>query len=265
MNPPLLMCPPDYYEIAYEINPWMSVKRTPDHKLAKKQWEDFYHLLTQKLKVKVELLTPIPKLPDLVFTANGGLVHKRNFVRANFRHKERQPEAEIFEKWFRKQGWIVKLVHPVHRFEGEGDALFLGKELYTGYHFRSDIEAHEFVAGILGVKYYALELVDKRFYHLDTCFMPLDEKTALVYLPAFEPYSQQILKETVPDLVEVPEQEALRFACNALVLAPDVILNKDCPQTMELLRLRGFKPHALDFSEFIKAGGSAKCLALRLA
>lgn len=261
---PLLMCPPDYYEIAYEINPWMSVKRKPEHELAKKQWGDFFNLLTKELNVQVELLKPVPKLPDLVFTANGGLVYKQNFVRANFRHKERQPEARFFEDWFRKHGWTVKLIHPVHHFEGEGDALFLGRELYTGYHFRSDIEAHEFVAGILQVNYYALELADKRFYHLDTCFAPLDEKTALVYLPAFEPYSQQILRETIPDLVEVPEEEALRFACNALVIPPDVILNINCPRTMELLQLRGFNPHALDFSEFIKAGGSAKCLALRL-
>jgi N-dimethylarginine dimethylaminohydrolase len=258
------MCPPDYYEIAYEINPWMSVKRKVNQERAKKQWEDFYHLLTSRLKVNVELLKPVPKLPDLVFTANGGLVLKRNFVRANFRHKERQPEARFFKDWFRKGGWIVKLVPPVHRFEGEGDALFLGKELYTGYHFRSDIEAHDFVATSLRVNYYALELADKRFYHLDTCFAPLDEKTALVYLPAFETYSREILRDTIPDLIEVPEKEALRFACNAAVVGPDVILNVGCPATEAELQAHGFRPHALDFSEFIKAGGAAKCLVLQL-
>ena len=260
----ILMCPPDYYEIAYEINPWMSVKRKVDRAVAKKQWEDFYHLLTKKLKVKVELVTPAPKLPDLVFTANAGLLFKRNFIRSNFRHKEKQPEAAVFEAWFKKKKYIVKRAPAPYYFEGEGDALFLGKELYTGYHFRSDIEAHEFIATSLKVPYYTLELADKRFYHLDTCFAPLDDKTALVYLPAFEPYSRQILQETVPDLVEVPREEALRFACNALVLPPDVILNVGCPKTEELLRRRNFKPHALNFSEFIKAGGSAKCLALRL-
>ena len=264
MKPALLMCPPDYYEIAYEINPWMSVKRKANREIAKKQWEDFHNLLIRELKIRVELMKPVPKLPDLVFTANGGLVYKRIFIRANFRHKERQPEAAFFEDWFKKKGWIVKRVPPVHRFEGEGDALFLGKELYTGYHFRSDIEAHEFVAGTLKVPYCALELADKRFYHLDTCLMPLDDKTALAHLPAFEPYSQQMIRETVPGLIEVPEEEALRFACNALVVEEDVVLNAGCPKTEAALRKRGFKPHALDFSEFIKAGGSAKCLALRL-
>ena len=212
----------------------------------------------------MELLKPVPNLPDLVFTANGGLVWKKQFLRANFRHKERQPEARFFEDWFKKRDYTVKLVPPVLHFEGEGDALFLGPELYTGFHFRSDIEAHEFVAGSLKVSYYALELKDKRFYHLDTCFAPLDEKTALAYLPAFEPYSQQILRETVPDLVAVPENEALRFACNAVVIQKDVVLNTHCPETEKMLCLRGFIPHTTDFSEFIKAGGAAKCLVLKI-
>lgn len=264
MSHRLLMCPPRFYEVVYEINPWMSVKRKVNSPLAQKQWKDFYHLLTRELKVRVELLKPVERLPDLVFTANAGLVHKRKFIRSNFRHKERRPEARFFEAWFRKNGWITKQIPAAFYFEGEGDALFLGDDLFTGYHFRSDLEAHAFVADSLHLDYYALELVDKRFYHLDTCFAPLDERTALVYLPAFDGYSQEILRETVPDLLEVPEEEALLFACNALVVPPDVMLNHGCPKTVELLRSRRFKPHALDFSEFIKAGGSAKCLALHL-
>ena len=264
MKSSFLMCPPDYYEIAYEINPWMSLKRKVDVKNAKKQWEEFHHLLTSKLHAEVELLKPVPQLPDLVFTANGGLVCGKIFIRANFRHKQRQPEARFFEDWFQKKGLKVSKIPPVLHFEGEGDALFLGEELYTGYHFRSDLEAHEVVAKTLDIDYYALELVDKRFYHLDTCFAPLDKKTALVYFPAFEPYSRQILKETIPDIIEVPEAEALRFACNAVVIGKDVILNEGSPETEKLLRLKNFKPQSLDFSEFIKAGGSAKCLVLSL-
>lgn len=259
------MCPPDFYEVAYEINPWMSVKRKVNRGRAQRQWKEFHSLLTSKLKVRVELMKPVAGLPDLVFTANAGLVYKRKFIRSNFRHKERQPEARFFEDWFRKNGWIVKSIPPVFHFEGEGDALFFGRELYTGFHFRSDMEAHEFVADSLGLPYSSLELVDKRFYHLDTCFAPLDEKTALVYLPAFDVYAGEVLRETIPDLIEVSEKEALHFACNALVLGPDVVLNHGCPDTMKALQLRGYLPHALDFSEFIKAGGSAKCLALRLS
>ena len=102
------MCPPDYYEVAYEINPWMSVRRKVHQEKAASQWAAYYDLLTKKLKARVELLKPVKGLPDLVFTANGGLVHKRLFIRGNFRHKERQGEEPHFESWFRKNGFIIR-------------------------------------------------------------------------------------------------------------------------------------------------------------
>lgn len=264
MNPALLMCPPDFYEVVYEINPWMSVRHQADKALAKKQWDAYYELLTKKLRVRVELIAPVPHLPDMVFTANAGLVKKRIFVRSNFRHKERQGEERPFETWFKKKGYIVKMIDRPFCFEGEGDALFMGPELYTGFHFRSDVEAHDAVSGYLKNSYFALELCDKRFYHLDTCFAPLDDKSALMFLPAFEPYAQLVLLENVPDPIRVPEKEALRFACNAVVLDKDVILPEGCPETSRELEKRGFRVSALDFSEFMKAGGAAKCLVLRL-
>ncbi|HTL47346.1 MAG TPA: arginine deiminase-related protein [Verrucomicrobiae bacterium] len=260
----LLMCPPDYFEVAYEINPWMSIERRVHQEAAQKQWQDYYNLLTGTLKVKVELLEPVRGLPDLVFTANGGIVHKRLFVRSNFRHKERKGEEPYFEKWFKKKGYKVKTIGRPLCFEGEGDALMMGKDLYTGFHFRSDVEAHDAVSGHLNLTYFALELCDERFYHLDTCFAPLNEKSALVYFPAFEPYAQLVLWENVSDPIQVPENEAVRFACNAVVLGTDVVMPDGCPQTTAELEKRGFRVYPLDFSEFMKAGGAAKCLVLKI-
>lgn len=264
MTSSLLMCPPDYYEIAYEINPWMCLQKQTDLEKAKKQWNDYYDLLTKKLRVKVEIVPAVKGLPDMVFTANAGIVRKRIFVRSNFRHKERKGEESVFENWFRKKSYIVKTIERPFCFEGEGDALFMGPELYTGFHFRSDVEAHDAVSGFLKTSYFALELCDKRFYHLDTCFAPLDEKSALVFLPAFETYAQMVLLETVPDPIRVPEEEAARFACNAVVLEKNVIIPHGCPVTTRELEKRGFHVYALDFSEFIKAGGAAKCLVLKI-
>ena len=263
-RPAFLMCPPDDYEVAYEINPWMSVRRKVHKEKAVRQWNIYYDMLARKLKARIELLKPVKELPDLVFTANGGLVHKRLFIRANFRHKERRGEEPHYENWFRKKGFIVRSIPRPFCFEGEGDALFMGKELYTGFHFRSDVEAHDRVSGLLKKSYFALELCDKRFYHMDTCFAPLDEKTALVHLPAFETYAQLVLLENIPDIIRVPEAEALRFACNAVVLGRDVVLPIGCPKTVKELEKRGFRTHPLDFSEFIKAGGAAKCLVLKI-
>ena len=258
------MCPPDFYEIAYEINPWMSVRHQTNHELAKKQWNTYYELLTKKLKVRVELIPAVEHLPDMVFTANAGLIKKRVFVRSNFRFKERKGEEVPFQTWFRKNGYIVKTLERPFCFEGEGDALFMNHELYTGFHFRSDMEAHDLVSGFLKQSYYALELRDKRFYHLDTCFSPLNEETALLFLPAFESYAQMALLENIPDPVHVPETEALRFACNAVVIGKKIIMPSGCPQTAAELEKRGFHVYPLEFSEFIKAGGAAKCLVLKI-
>ncbi|HJN66163.1 MAG TPA: amidinotransferase, partial [Pirellulales bacterium] len=55
-----------------------------------------------------------------------------------------------------------------------------------------------------------------------------------------------------------------RFACNAVVVGKTVITNSGCPQLHEALAGRGYEPQETDLSEFVKAGGSAKCLTLRL-
>lgn len=258
------MCPPDHFEISYEINPWMSTKRQADKKKAKEEWDAYYNLLTQKLKVNVELLKPVEGLPDMVFTANAGLVYKKHFLSSNFRHKQRRPEEEHYETWFRRKGYTVKNVSKPFAFEGEGDALFMGDEFYTGFHFRSDVEAHDEISGYIHRTYFALELHDKRFYHLDTCFAPLNQQSALIFMPAFETYAQMVLLENVADPILVPEKEALNFACNALVLGQDIVMPENCPETRRQLEGRGFRVHELNFSEFMKSGGAAKCLTLKL-
>lgn len=259
-----LMCPPDYYKVAYEINPWMSVRRPVHHRSAVRQWQVYYELLTGKLKAHVELIEPQPGLPDMVFTANAGLVQGRLFIKSNFRHKERRGEEPFYETWFRKKGYTVKHVPRPLAFEGEGDAFLVNGELFTGYHFRSDVEAHEIVSSLVGMPYQALELADKYFYHLDTCFAPLNDKTALAYLPAFAPYAQKILLEVIEDLIRVPQEEARRFACNMAVVGRSLVIPEGCPITIKELEKRGFQVYALDFTEFIKAGGASKCLVLRL-
>ena len=259
-----LMCAPEHYEVAYEINPWMSVQRAVDRKLAQRQWSAYYDLLVNTLKAEVALIEPVKGLPDMVFTANAGVVHKKIFVRSNFRHKERSGEEAHFESWFRKKGYTVRTIDRPFCFEGEGDALRMGDDLYTGFHFRSDVEAHDILSGHLRTPYFALQLADKRFYHLDTCFAPLDERSALVFLKAFETYAQLVLLENIADPIQVPEDEALRFACNAAVIGRQAVIPSGCPVTTRELEKRGFTVHALDFSEFIKAGGAAKCLLLKI-
>ena len=257
----LLMCPPDYYGIEYEINPWMDVRRPADAERAGGQWQALYDLL-RSLGVHVELVEPVKGLPDLVFTANAGIVADRRFIASRFLHPERQREQPTWEAWFRARGYRIETLPEKACFEGEGDALWFGTTMFAGYRIRSDIRSHQALATIVGHEVLSLELVDERFYHLDTCFCPLDERRALYYPPAFDDYGRRVIAQFVPDPVAVDDADAARFGCNAIVVGRDVILQSGCAALERSLRGLGFSPHAVDLSEFHKAGGSAKCLAL---
>ncbi|MCH8829214.1 MAG: hypothetical protein IID45_06510, partial [Planctomycetes bacterium] len=149
-------------------------------------------------------------------------------------------------------------------FEGAGDALFCGPTLFAGYLIRSDALSMQWVAGEIGCRVIPLQLIQEEFYHLDTCFCPLSETEAIYYPPAFDDYALRALREYVPTLITVEPDEARRFAANAVVIGRDVVLNTGCPNLEgELVRL-GYQTHATELGEFIKSGGSAKCLTLRL-
>lgn len=259
-----LMCPPDYYEIAYEINPWMSVRKSVRQDLARTQWDYLYRTLTQHIGAEVELIDPVKGLPDMVFTANAGFVSGRTYIRSNFRHKERQPEAAFFEHWFEERGYKIVNLPKVYTFEGEGDVLRMGDALFCGYHFRSDIQAHQLIAHLLGLRALSVELLDERFYHLDTCFCPINDTTALYYPNAFDPYAQRVLKENIPNIIHIRLEEALKFACNSITLDNKIIVPTPSSHMQSLLTVLGYQVFTIELSEFMKAGGTAKCLVLRL-
>jgi len=257
------MCPPDYYGIHYEINPWMSRSRQADQPRAVRQWNRLREELTQA-GARIELLEPQPGLPDLVFTANAALIYRQTAWLAHFRHAQRQGEVEHDRRWFESHGFRVQDVAPGVYFEGAGDALFCGETLFAGYRIRSDAAGHQNIGRLLDCRVIPLELVDHYYYHLDTCFCPLEPGVAVYYPGAFDDYGRKVLTELVGELVEVAEDEARRFACNAVVVGRTVVTNTGCPRLHEQLEDRGYQPRETPLDEFVKAGGSAKCLTLRL-
>jgi N-dimethylarginine dimethylaminohydrolase len=262
-QPRILMCPPDYFGIEYEINPWMSRSRGSSPEPAHRQWRTLYDSLV-RLGVAVELLEPQKGLPDLVFTANAGLVFGRRFFTSRFRHEVRARETPYFDAWFAGHGFTVEHLPDGMYFEGAGDALFCGPTLFAGYRIRSDVHGHQYLATSLERHVLPLELVDPRFYHLDTCFCPLAPGEAIYFPPAFDAYGQKVLRTHVPRLWPVPETEAVRFGCNAVVVGKSVIVNTGCDTLAAELTKWGYEPLAVELDEFLKAGGSAKCLTLRL-
>jgi len=265
MNAParILMCPPDFYGIEYEINPWMHTERQADQPTAAAQWNDLRQILSGHGAV-IELLEPVAGLPDLVFTANAAFIYRERAICSRFRHQQRQGEEEHDAAWLTAHGFTVETLPNDHFFEGAGDALFCGDTLFAGYRMRSQAVSHQLVAERIGRRVIPLELVDPYYYHLDTCFCPLAKDVAAYYPGAFDDYGKQALREHIPTLIEVDKDEARSFACNAVVIGSTVTTNTGCPFFHEQLRAIGFTPTATPLGEFVKAGGSAKCLTLRL-
>ena len=259
----LLLCPPEHYGIEYEINPWMDRARKADPALAGTQWQGLHDAL-RSLGCQIELIAPQPRLPDMVFTANAGLLAGKTFIRSNFRFKERRGEEAHFEKWFAGRDYKIARLPEGLFFEGEGDALFSGDVLFCGYRFRSDIRSHQLIGEILKCLVISVELVEDRFYHLDTCFCPLPDGGAIWFPGAFDEYGRRAIRHHIPSLIDVAPEEAARFACNAVVLGKDIVLPDASPKLCAALTERGYHPHPLPMTEFLKAGGACKCLVLFL-
>lgn len=262
----LLVCPPDYFGIEYEINPWMRMSNQVDHTQAVTQWHGLMRVFETELNVVLERMTPVAGLPDLVFTANAGLVVGNTAVVSHFRFPERQEEEAHFHKWFRMHDYDVATLEQELYFEGAGDVLGFPDCWFGGYQQRSDIRVFPLLSARFRREIIPLELTDSRFYHLDTCFCPLSGGELLYFPPAFDAYGLKAIADRVSDArrIAVPEPEALRFACNAVCVGKHVVLPTGCPTTERLLQERGYRMHAVPLDQFLKSGGSAKCLTLAL-
>jgi N-dimethylarginine dimethylaminohydrolase len=267
MTSRFLMCQPQYFDVSYVINPWMAtnvnrVARSQAHA----QWATLHRLVQDA--ANVELIDPEPGLPDMPFTANAGLVVGDTAIVSNFRHAERQTEEGHFERWFGDHGFGVHRLSRSIPFEGAGDALLDRARgcIWMGYGHRSAPEAGAQIQELLGLEVILLELTDPRFYHLDTCFCPLARGYIMYYPEAFSQASQTLLRGRIPweQSILVGEEDAKKFACNAVNIGDQVILNGASESLVAALSRAGFQTEQSPASEFLRAGGASKCLTLRL-
>jgi lysine-ketoglutarate reductase/saccharopine dehydrogenase-like protein (TIGR00300 family) len=261
------MCAPDHYDVDYVINPWMEGnihKSSRDR--AVEQWNKLYNVI--KDHAIVDLVEPEKGWPDMVFSANAGLVLGKNVVLSRFLHKERQGEEPYFQQWFEQNGFNVYTLPKDLPFEGAGDALLdrEGRWLWAGYGFRSELDSHPFLAKWLDIEVISLRLMDERFYHLDTCFCPLANGYLLYYPGAFDSYSNRVIEMRVaPEKrIAIVEADAVNFACNAVNVDSIVIMNKTSDGLKSRLAEVSFQVIETPLTEFLKAGGAAKCLTLRV-
>lgn len=267
-----LMCEPTYFGVSYDINPWMTGNLNNVNR--EKAAEQFNNLVEKiyELGANVKFVEPHPDFPDQVFTANAGLiVDDETAVVSRFRYKERQGEELIFEQAFKELGYntVQPALGKGHYFEGAGDALRgrFDSTLFVGYGHRTDREYADALATYaFGLNVMPLKLIDPRYYHLDTCFCPLDGGHLLMNLQAFDSASLVRLNDVykTKHIAFVSQESAAMFACNAVSIGKDIILNDITKEDEAQLNEFGYTVHRVDLSEFMKAGGSAKCLTLHI-
>ena len=265
-----LMCRPEYFTVRYSINPWMEPARPTDTAKAVRQWQTLYDTYLA-LGHEVELIDPLPGLPDMVYTANGGFVVDGRALGVRFRVPERRGEERAFMDWFAAAGFEV--IEPVEAQEGEGDFLLVGDTILAGTGFRSTGDSHREVADVFGREVVSLRLIDPRFYHLDTAICVLDpvegeggvDAANIAYLPsAFDEASLRLLEERYPDAILVSDEDGAVFGLNAASDGRHVFLSPRATGFDAQLRDRGYVPVPVDLSELLLGGGGIKCCTLEL-
>ncbi|HEX2700321.1 MAG TPA: hypothetical protein VHM89_08990 [Acidimicrobiales bacterium] len=258
-----LMCPPEHFGVLYEINSWMHVEVSVDVDLARAQWEALRDGLVDA-GAAVELLDPVEGLPDLVFTANAGVVNGTQFVPARFRHPERQREVPHDIAWFDACGYTVVELPGTGSHEGAGDALPFARSLLSGYRTRSDVATHSALSVLTGAPVRSVELVEPRLYHLDLTFCPLDERRAIVAPMGWDRYGCRVVEAVVPETLVLEDTDALAFGANSVVVGSSIHMPSCSPAVGRQLEAWGFDVAVYDVGEFLKAGGACRCLTLAL-
>jgi N-dimethylarginine dimethylaminohydrolase len=259
----ILMCPPTYFDIEYEINPWMHHDNQPTEDTAAQQWQKLYQIYTRQMGWHVELIDPVKGLPDMVFATDCCLMIDDKIMLSSFRYPERQPETGHFEKWFRDHGY-ANIQKSKHLFEGGGDTMVCGDKIIAGYGFRSEREAHDELAKYFGREVVSLRITDPNFYHLDTSLAVLSGDTVAYYPGAIDQDSQQRLKQAIPNLIEATLEEARSFGLNAVSDGHIVITSDESPSLLQKYKDSGLEVVGTPILEFRKSGGGVKCLTLEL-
>jgi len=276
-SPHFLMCRPQHFAVSYSINPWMDpLSWAREERVlaaaARREWAALHRAL-QDAGAQIDLVPSAPGLPDLVFTANAAVVLDGKALLARFRHAERRAEEPHFAAAFRRlqgRGLIasVRTLPEGVTLEGAGDCVWdkTRNLFWMGYGPRSDEAARHYVAEELGVEVVALRLADPSFYHMDTALCPLPGGEVLYVPDAFTPAGLAAIRGRVaPERrIEIVDEDARRLAANAVAIGNTLVLSGCSEGLRGRLAERGYRVLATPLDSFLRSGGSAFCLTLRL-
>jgi N-dimethylarginine dimethylaminohydrolase len=257
----VLMCRPDYFTVAYRINPWMFPENPTNQSKALEQWNALYETYL-RLGFDVELIEALPGLPDMVYAANGGMVVDGIAYSAKFRHNERAAEGPAYLEHLARLGFSPREADEVN--EGEGDFLVVGDVILAAWGFRSDKESHDELRRVFGKDVISLKLINPSYYHLDTALAVLNDTTVAYYPGAFDEGSLEILRTRYPDAIIANEQDAAVLGLNLFSDGQNVIMAEQAVTLRREIEARGFVTHGVNLSELLLGGGGVKCCTLEL-
>jgi len=255
------MCSPDFFEVIYSINPWMTGEKVSKEN-ALLQWNTLKNEI-EKAGGNVKTIKPIRGLPDMVFTANSGVTFKNKFVTANMKFSERVEESKHFKKWFSDNGYEILDLPKDISLEGCGDVIICGDNIIGGYGFRSDLLGLEITAGMLNLNLIALQLQNPAYYHLDTCLCMLNEFVGIYYPGAFLDSDITKLKKKIK-LIPVSKNDAEKFVCNSMMVGNTLLTSCDDISIEKQILKYGIEIIHVQMSEFLKSGGGIQCLSLSI-
>lgn len=292
----ILFCPPTYFDIIDVKNPFMKGASGVDAGRVAQQWTAVVDAFADS-GATVKLLEPVHGLEDMVFAANQTFVGRvpdaapasnrfglrpgdRFVVPSNMRYESRRREVPHYVKWLAGEGFRVLGLglDPATEFlEGHGDLLWdfpppgssdaAPTRVWGGFGFRSTraaIHRLKEVLAELAIELVPLELKDERFYHLDTCLVPLAHSAVLIYPGAFTADALATLRRHAARVHEVEESEALGFTCNGVSFNGRFITPRLTPSVQAALRAEKLAPVVVETGEFERSGGSVSCLKLLL-
>lgn len=257
----IYMCSPDYFDVEYTINAYMDPEVPVDRALARQQWETLRNVY-EVLGAEVKVIPPVQGLPDMTFAANCGHLIDDDFVKANFRHSFRREEARHAARYFSEQERRVVTLPSHLTFEGQGDLVPFEKTYFMGFGPRTSLKMITHLL-FMADEMISLELKNDRFYHLDTCLKALNDETVVVSRHAFTDEGMEQIERVAPDIIYTNEQDDSVLGCNSVVVGNTVVVGKGISDELaSSMEKRGFEVTDVDMSEFLKSGGSVKCLTL---
>lgn len=261
MKKRIIICPPTYFDIQYEINPWMKTSQKIDPAGANAAYvalRDTY----RSLPVELHEAVPQADLPDMVYAADWGHVEGNLFIPSNFRYAERRREADVAAEFLQtKFGLSIQRLPDGVFFEGHGDLIKTPTRFFIGHGFRSSFAAAAELQKFLANQIFSLHLINPFYYHLDTCFAALGDEAALVNESAFAPESLELIKKLFPKVIFTSGEDNAVMAHNLVTVGNDLICAKGISNSLKKqLEGFGYRLHEIDTVEYRKGGGSVKCM-----